>query len=203
MSPIMNRLMAPAVSSSPPTKKIRNVRSINTPCMRDCLVLISPGTVLCLARARSRQARSRAQPIEQTWWECRCLERDELNLNRLQFRSSPRKRGPRGREFGQRTGSPLPRGRTEIGSMAMQTEFIPQLVEHGRDLLDIDAFLGRPQLIIADCGDHRRESIADCDPDHGADECQSLAACAEQHQPEDPVDQAEEHEQERYSEDLP
>src|SRR5690242_20832466 len=48
--------------------------------------------------------------------EAIALERDEfrfaLRLNNL--RSSPRKRGPRGRELGQRTGSPLPRGRTEI-----------------------------------------------------------------------------------------
>ena len=31
-----------------------------------------------------------------------------------------RKRGPRGRELGQRTGSPLPRGRTEVGAIQVQ-----------------------------------------------------------------------------------
>src|SRR5258705_5600241 len=42
---------------------------------------------------------------------CRILG---LHRHRTNLRSFPRKRESRGRELGQRTGSPLPRGRTEL-----------------------------------------------------------------------------------------
>src|SRR5262244_1841787 len=41
------------------------------------------------------------------------LERDELSFNRLSIPFVPAEAGTQGRELGQRTGSPLPRGRTE------------------------------------------------------------------------------------------
>src|SRR6266545_4009662 len=77
------------------------------------------------------------------------------------------------------------------------------LIEHGRDLLDVDAFLGHTQFVVSDRDDDRGEGISDCGPDRGADECQGLASCGRQHPLKEQIDQAEGDQQEHDPEDLP
>src|SRR5215510_13198486 len=59
MSPIMNRLIAAAVSNSPPRKKIRNVRTRKIPSMRCACRLAG-----CPARTVPRLAQEKRQPID-------------------------------------------------------------------------------------------------------------------------------------------
>src|SRR5215510_15544280 len=76
-------------------------------------------------------------------------------------------------------------------------------IKHRRDLLDVDAFLGRAQFVVGDRDDDRGEARPDCSPDRGADKCQGLASCGRQSQLKEWVDQAQEEQQEHDPEDLP